>query len=576
MKTTIVLTGILMLLFCGNAGSTEATGKSASLNQGTVTVMCTPDLYQLTSTWADKFSVYNPGIKVEVLKSTSENSDLDVGNKLSFVSAKSQVNATNDKRWQMVIGRDIIVPVVNAENPYLNSIQQQGISAEQFSRLFNNSDQQDWKSLVSGIQTSPVHIYMVDDESVKSAVVKFLQMAQFPVNGLITGTKDETISAIQKDPYAIGFCRLVNILGTDDQSLVENIRLLPIDRNGNGTIDHMEDIYGDLNDFMRGVWIGKYPKDLYSNIYAINEVQPVQESEQAFLSWVLTDGQKYMISNGYCDLAGSESQSQLDKLNTAVISVSPTNDTSQAGLILLIVAGLIIGGFIIGALIRRYRKQESVLPDFNNYPATFDENSVIVPKGLYFDKTHTWAFMEKDGNVTIGIDDFLQHITGPVTRIEMKNPGDKIRKGDLLFSIIQSGKQLNLFAPVSGTIKKHNEVLISDSSFINSSPYVDGWVYRIEPANWIKEIQFMDMADKYTRWINNEFSRVKDFLAATLKPESLEFSHVVMQDGGVLKEGILADLGPEVWDDFQTNFLDTYNYNSCKLKDSSNSPFCSF
>ena len=68
----------------------------------------------------------------------------------------------------------------------------------------------------------------------------------------------------------------------------------------------------------------------------------------------------------------------------------------------------------------------------------------------------------------------------------------------------------------------------------------------------------MAMADKYTKWISTEFSRVKDFLAATLKPDSLEYSHEVLQDGGVLKEGILADFGPEVWDDFQTNFLDNY------------------
>ena len=140
----------------------------------------------------------------------------------------------------------------------------------------------------------------------------------------------------------------------------------------------------------------------------------------------------------------------------------------------------------------------------------------------------------------------------------MKNPGEKIKKGDLLFSIIQSGKQLSLYSPVSGTIKKQNESLISNTSYINSSPYNEGWVYMIEPSNWNKEVLFMEMAEKYKRWIDNEFSRVKDFLAAKLKPESLEYSHVVMQDGGILKEGVLTDFGPEVWEDFQTNFLDNY------------------
>ena len=51
--------------------------------------------------------------------------------------------------------------------------------------------------------------------------------------------------------------------------MVENIRLLPIDRNGNGLIDYNEKIYDDVNDFSRGVWIGKYPKALFSNIYTV-------------------------------------------------------------------------------------------------------------------------------------------------------------------------------------------------------------------------------------------------------------------------------------------------------------------
>jgi glycine cleavage system H lipoate-binding protein len=181
---------------------------------------------------------------------------------------------------------------------------------------------------------------------------------------------------------------------------------------------------------------------------------------------------------------------------------------------------------------------------------------VLVPNGLFFDKTHTWAFMEKDGSVTIGLDDFIQHLTGPITRIEMKDPGEKIKKGELLISVIQSGKQLNMYAPVSGTIQKKNESLLSKSSVINTAPYTEGWIYRIEPTNWLSEIQLMDMAEKYKKWLNTEFARARDFLAVTLKPDSLEYSHVVLQDGGLLKEGVLSDFGPEIWEDFQTTFLD--------------------
>ena len=192
-----------------------------------------------------------------------------------------------------------------------------------------------------------------------------------------------------------------------------------------------------------------------------------------------------------------------------------------------------------------------------NIPQEFDKNSVLIPKGLYFDKSHTWAFMEKNGMVRIGIDDFLQHITGAVTRIKMKNSGEKISKGEPLFTIIQNGKQLIIYAPVSGTITSCNETLHADSSIINSSPYSDGWICLIEPSNWTREIQFMIIGDKFSSWLNNEFSRLKDFFASSLKVNALEYSHVLLQDGGAIKDNILADFGPEVWEEFQAKFIDS-------------------
>jgi glycine cleavage system H lipoate-binding protein len=342
--------------------------------------------------------------------------------------------------------------------------------------------------------------------------------------------------------------------------MVENIKLLPIDKNGNGKIDYMEKIYDDLNVFARGVWIGKYPKALYRDVYYVSSAQPENKTEIAFLKWILTDGQQYLYLNGYSDLVHSERQSKLDKFNNININVPPSKDFySIPVLALIILTAFILLSLIISAIIYYRRNKKISIPAANTAsPLVFNENSINVPKGLYFDKTHTWAFMEKDGVVKIGIDDFLQHIMGPVTRIEMKNPGENIKKGDMVLSIIQKGKQLNIYAPISGTIKEQNKVLISNSSIINNSPYYDGWVYMIEPANWLREIQFLDMAEKYKKWLFNEFSRVKDFLAVSLKVNKVEYENIVLQDGGVLKDSILEDLGPEVWEDFQTNFLDTY------------------
>ena len=148
----------------------------------------------------------------------------------------------------------------------------------------------------------------------------------------------------------------------------------------------------------------------------------------------------------------------------------------------------------------------------------------------------------------------MQHVTGPLTRVEMKECGEKIKKGEHLVTIIQKGKQLNIYSPLTGTITAQNKNLITNAGLLNSSPFTDGWLYIIEPINWSLEIQFMNMAEKYANWLTSEYSRLRDFFATAVRVHVPAFV-TILQDGGVLRDGILAELSPEVWEDFQTKFI---------------------
>jgi len=559
MKTTFFLiVGFLLLIISGSASSQDVKSKNTELKQESVSITCTPDLQELTSKWVSEYNSLNPEVKISLIYSNSANK-LVTSENLSFISNKASDVQDEKGLWKMAVGRNVIVPVINSGNPLLNELQKQGLTQDQFIQMFNNPETISWGNLLANSNAGKIRIYVVNDEIVKSGLQKLIKENQFHYNGITLGTREEVISAIRKDRFAIGFCKVVDVQSTETNNLIENINFLPIDKNENGTIDYMEDIYTDLNTFHRGVWIGKYPKMLVSNVYVIRNTPPVQEAEIAFLNWVLTDGQQFMARSGYSDLASSESQSQRDKINVAVVNLVEDKSSFSLSNLLVGILIIIVSALIISTVVRRNGKRKlTVSGAITTCKTGFDANSVIIPNGLYFDKTHTWAFMEKDGLVSIGIDDFLQHITGPITRIEMKNAGEKIKKGELLFSIIQSGKQLMMYAPVSGVIRNHNDALRSNSSFLNQSPYAEGWVYRIEPTNWFKEIQLLDMSDKYTKWLSAEFARLKDFMAAILKAESPEYAHIVLQDGGELKEGVLSDFGPEVWEDFQANFLDTF------------------
>jgi glycine cleavage system H lipoate-binding protein len=403
-----------------------------------------------------------------------------------------------------------------------------------------------------------VHPYLINDNSLKTYMSAFLGANVENLSGTLVENAGELLSALQNDPCGIGFCRLTDITDSEGQILNSNFRLIPLDVNNNGQLDYFEQIYGDLAGFTRGVYIGKYPKSLFSNIFAVSATQPAEGAELAFIRWMLSDGQQLLAENGYTELARGEAMAKAAGLNEGEVSVITLPEgPSVFRAFLVMLAVIAAGGLIAYALFRLVRVPGKGSPAFESvHNAAFSEKSLVIPKGLFFDKTHTWAFMERDGAVRIGIDDFIQHITGTVTRLKMKKPGEKIVKGEQILSLIQNGKQLNIYSPLSGTITSINETLIRNSSIINTSPYSDGWVYTIEPENWIKETRVMIMADKYSEWVREEFSRLKDFLAATLGGNELKLSQVVLQDGGEMMESLLEDFGPEVWEDFQTGFID--------------------
>jgi glycine cleavage system H lipoate-binding protein len=290
----------------------------------------------------------------------------------------------------------------------------------------------------------------------------------------------------------------------------------------------------------------------------MSAVKPTNQSALGFMSFVTGAGQDYIKASGYSILSSTERKANMLLLSNPV----PPSDSSKnvpfipLSWILSLGAIILIMLFAVFYNLKRTKRPTIEGEDIETTPA-LNENSILAPRGLYYDKTHTWAFMEPEGMVKIGIDDFIKHVTGPLTQLKLKSPGERVRKGERILTIIRDGKQLNLYSPISGFIRKQNESLLTTPSKISTAPFTEGWIYQIEPGNWMREASFMFMFEKYREWLEDEFVRLKDFLAASANSNTVVYQHIVLQDGGELKDNVLSDLGPEVWEDFQTRFIDT-------------------
>ena len=98
-----------------------------------------------------------------------------------------------------------------------------------------------------------------------------------------------------------------------------------------------------------------------------------------------------------------------------------------------------------------------------------------------------WAFwVESQGNgqVRIGLTDYLQQLNGDVAFAHVKPVGTNLVVGDEVAELETIKATVSLFAPVSGTVVAVNPDLDLSPEFINQEPYGKGWMAVIEATDW--------------------------------------------------------------------------------------------
>lgn len=550
MKKTIVLAVCSLAFVAGITARASAQGRDEGRNT-VVTVACTPETENIANQWCEAFNT--SGFKGAETRVTPSAVMPEEG---VLIGTDNDLNTATG--WKMVIGRNIIVPVIGTGNENYDDIAAKGVSRTEFIELNSASSRHEWNDITGNGSTKPVRCIVTDDKAVTQSLSRFLGIPASDIEFTVVKSSSELLGVIRNDNSAIGFCSVTDITDTNTRQFVGGVSIIPVDINENGRSDYFEQFYSDYASFSRGVYIGKYPRALYENIYLTAGSEPSDAATASFVRFLISGGQEMLAVNGVAPLASGEIQSRLAALNESAVTVTGASSGPPVfrAFLWLLVAGIVLvsAGYLIYRVVKSgsgvYQTIESV------HNISFSEKSLDVPGGILFDKTHTWAYMEKNGLVRVGVDDFLQHITGTITRVILKKNGEKVRKGEQLLSLVQNGKHLNIYSPVTGTVTEFNSAIGNNSSKINKSPFSEGWIYLITPDNWLRETGFMVMADQYTEWIRKEFARLKDFLALSLRSDDRQYSMVVLQDGGEIKEGLLEDFGPEFWEDFQTRFID--------------------
>ena len=120
-----------------------------------------------------------------------------------------------------------------------------------------------------------------------------------------------------------------------------------------------------------------------------------------------------------------------------------------------------------------------------------------IPGDLKFLSSHEWVRVEPDGSVTIGISDHAQDLLGDIVFVELPDIGQSI-DAETDAAIVESVKAASdVYSPISGEVTEVNPILEDQPEIINSSPYEDGWFYKMMPTD-LGEIENLLSPEDYS------------------------------------------------------------------------------
>jgi len=125
------------------------------------------------------------------------------------------------------------------------------------------------------------------------------------------------------------------------------------------------------------------------------------------------------------------------------------------------------------------------------------------PDDRKYADSHEWALLEADGNVRVGITDHAQELLGDLVFVELPEAGQSVDKGDEC-SVVESVKAASdIYSPVTGEIIAINDALEDSPEAINESPYDDGWIFIVKPADASELNELLD-AEGYQNLVEDE------------------------------------------------------------------------
>lgn len=116
-----------------------------------------------------------------------------------------------------------------------------------------------------------------------------------------------------------------------------------------------------------------------------------------------------------------------------------------------------------------------------------------VPEDLKYAETHEWVRIDKTIG-TVGITDHAQAELTDIVFVELPKVGTKVTAKQQA-AVVESVKAASdIYSPISGEVTEVNSELESNPALVNTAPYAEGWLFKVQLEEGVNLSDLKDAA----------------------------------------------------------------------------------
>jgi len=323
LKLSSQLLVILMLAFLSaifvSCKHNDNSAASKDSLRGKLTISGAFALYPLTIRWAEEFRKIHPGVTINISAGGAGKGMADALSKMVDLGMYSKEVSSEERSkgaWSLACAKDAVLPVMNASNPLVKTIQAAGVTKDKFYGIFITGNVKTWGQLIGLNDANAMEVFTRSDACGAADMwAKFMMnKKQEDLQGIGVNGDPGVADAVRKTIYGIGYNNLNFVFDVQSRKPYQGLSVIPIDINGNGKIDREEDFYHSIDEVMTAINDGRYPSPPARQLYFVSAGKPDNKLVLAFLNFILSDGQKFVNEAGYVRLKEDVIHSELNKL----------------------------------------------------------------------------------------------------------------------------------------------------------------------------------------------------------------------------------------------------------------------